>query len=53
MTWRRVVLFVLLLAGARAPGVVAAATPPVATIQLEGVIRPVTVRLLEAALTQG
>jgi membrane-bound serine protease (ClpP class) len=53
VTRRRVVLFVLLLAGAWAPGVVAAATPPVATIQLEGVISPVTVRLLEAALTRA
>jgi membrane-bound serine protease (ClpP class) len=53
VTWRRVVLFVLLLAGARAPGVAAAATPPVATLQLEGVISPVTVRLLEAALTRA
>jgi membrane-bound serine protease (ClpP class) len=50
---RSVALLVLLLAGALTPGAGAAATPPVATIQLDGVISPVTVRLLEAALTRA
>lgn len=46
-------LLVLLLGGGLAPGVVAAAVPPVATIQLDGVISPVTVRLVEAALARA
>jgi membrane-bound serine protease (ClpP class) len=43
-------LLVLLAAGALAP---AAAAPPVATIQIDGVISPVTVRLVEAALSRA
>jgi membrane-bound serine protease (ClpP class) len=46
-------LLVLLLGGVLAPGVIAAAVPPVATIQLDGVISPVTVRLVEAALARA
>jgi membrane-bound serine protease (ClpP class) len=46
-------LLVLLLSGALAPAAVRAAPPPVATLQLDGVISPVTVRLLEAALTRA
>jgi membrane-bound serine protease (ClpP class) len=44
---------VLLLSGALAPAAVWAAPSPVATLQLDGVISPVTVRLLEAALTRA
>jgi membrane-bound serine protease (ClpP class) len=46
-------LLVLLLSGALAPAAVWAAPSPVATLQLDGVIGPVTVRVLEAALTRA
>lgn len=46
-------LLVLLLGGVLAPGVVATAAPRVATIQLDGVISPVTVRLVETALARA
>jgi membrane-bound serine protease (ClpP class) len=50
---RLVPLLVLLLAGALVPNPAAAAPAPVATIQIDGVISPVTVRLVEAALARA
>ena len=45
-------LLVLAAAGALLPAPAAAAAP-VATIQIDGVISPVTVRLVEAAVRRG
>jgi membrane-bound serine protease (ClpP class) len=50
---RLVPLLVLLLAGALVSNPAAAAPAPVATIQIDGVISPVTVRLVEAALARA
>jgi membrane-bound serine protease (ClpP class) len=50
----RVLAALLVLAAAGAlPPLAAAAPAPVATIQIDGVISPVTVRLVEAALTRA
>ncbi len=53
MRRRLVPLLVLLLAGALVSNPAAAAPAPVATIQIDGVISPVTVRLVEAALARA
>ena len=53
MRRRLVPLLVLLLAGALVSNPAAAAPAPVATIQIDGVISPVTVRLVEAAVARA
>ena len=52
MSGRLTALLVLLVAGAL-PAATDAATAPVATIKIEGVISPVTVRLVETALARA
>jgi membrane-bound serine protease (ClpP class) len=53
MRARLVALLVLALVGGAPPAAPAAAPAPVATIQLDGVISPVTLRLVEMALTRA
>jgi membrane-bound serine protease (ClpP class) len=53
MTRRLVALALVLVAGALAAVPVGAAPAPVATIAIDGVINPVTVRLVEAALARA
>jgi membrane-bound serine protease (ClpP class) len=50
---RRLGLLLLALAAGLVPGVGAAAPAPVATIPIDGVISPVTVRLVETALARA
>ena len=53
MSRRLIALALVLIAGALAASPVAAAPAPVATIPIDGVISPVTVRLVEAALARA
>jgi len=53
MSRRLIALALVLIAGALAVSPAAAAPAPVATIPIDGVINPVTVRLVEAALARA
>ena len=53
MSRRLTALALVLVAGALAASPAAAAPAPVATIPIDGVINPVTVRLVEAALARA
>jgi membrane-bound serine protease (ClpP class) len=53
MTVRTAALLLLALAGALVPAVASATAAPVATIQIEGVISPVTLRLVEQAIDRA
>jgi membrane-bound serine protease (ClpP class) len=53
MTVRTAALLLLALAGALVPAAASATAAPVATIQIEGVISPVTLRLVEQAIDRA